>query len=478
MSGLKPASVAHGVGREAAGDRIDPRVWRVAAVVVIGPFMTQLDSTVVNVSLSTIRQDLHASTGAAQWIVSGYLLALALMLPLSGWLVDRVGAKRLYLGCFTVFTVASLLCGAAGTMQQLVLARLLQGMAGGLLAPMTQMMMARAAGRHMARVLGYTVAPILIAPILGPVIAGAVLKYAAWPWLFYLNLPMGILGVSLAALLLPGDAAMTQKRRFDLVGLLLISPGLACFLYGLPNASQAGGAPFLAAGAIMIGAFVWHARAKGGAALIDLEIFGNRVFSAAAATQFLSNGVFYARQFLIPLFLITGCALTAGQAGGLLTAMGIGMLCSYPLVGSLTERFGCRAVSAGGALLALAGMVPFVWMTLTGFSPTLTVASLLAMGAGHGTINIPSISAAYASVAKERLAGANTAINIVQRLGGPLATTITATVMSLTAGHGPAPGQRPFLVAFAFLFGLHLVTFAAATQLPKFIQPDAGRSRP
>ena len=459
----------------AAADRIDPRVWRVAAVVFIGPFMAQLDSTVVNVSLSTIRQDLHAATAAAQWIVSGYLLALALMLPLNGWLVDRIGAKRLYLGCFATFTAASLLCGAARTMDQLILARLLQGMAGGLMSPMPQMMMAQVAGRHLARVMGYTVVPILIAPILGPATAGAILRYASWPWLFYLNLPMGMLGLSLAAFLLPRDAATIQKRPFDLAGFVMISPGLACLLYGLPNASHAAGASALLASVLLLGGFVRHARRLGRAALIDLAVFDNRIFSTAAATQFFSNGGMYARQFLVPLFLITGCALSPGRAGGLIAAMGVGMLCSFPLVGSLTERFGCRAVSAGGALLALGGMVPFLWMTRTGFSTTLTLVSLLVTGVGQGTIGIPSMSAAYASVARDRLAVANTAINIVQRLGGPLATTTAAIVVSLAAAHGPAPGPRPFLAAFALLTGLQLITFGMAIRLPKLVHPDVGR---
>ena len=161
-----------------SSEGIDPRIWKMAAVVIAGPFMTQLDSTVVNVSLSTIRTELHASIETAQWIIGGYLLALALMLPLSGWLVDRVGAKRLYLGCFSAFTLASLLCGFSRTMDELICARLIQGVAGGLLAPMTQMMVARVAGIHMARVMGYLVMPILIAPIVGPVLAGVILKYA------------------------------------------------------------------------------------------------------------------------------------------------------------------------------------------------------------------------------------------------------------------------------------------------------------
>src|ERR1700744_3889917 len=117
--------------------------------------MSQMDSTVVNVSLSAIRDDLHSSTESAQWIISGYLLALALMLPLNGWLVDRIGAKRLYLICFSAFTLASILCGAAHTMNQLIASRVIQGIAGGLLAPMAQLMIARVAGRHMARFVGY-----------------------------------------------------------------------------------------------------------------------------------------------------------------------------------------------------------------------------------------------------------------------------------------------------------------------------------
>src|SRR5580704_14784884 len=125
--------------RETADDRktkLDPAVLRVVAVVLLGPFMSQIDATVVNVSLSAIRDDLHSSTETAQWIVSAYLLALALMLPLNGWLVDRIGAKRLYLGCFTLFTVTSMGCGAARSMAALVAARVLQGMAGGRLAPL------------------------------------------------------------------------------------------------------------------------------------------------------------------------------------------------------------------------------------------------------------------------------------------------------------------------------------------------------
>src|SRR6202453_4469765 len=162
-----------GGGGEA--DPLAPGIWKITAVAVAGTFMPLLSTTMVNVSLPSLAAELHASLSTIQWVTSGYLLALAVMLPLNGWLVDRIGAKALYLWCFAAFTLSSTLCGLAWSANALIAFRVLQGMSGGLLAPMAQMMMARAAGKHMARVLGWAALPIMLAPILGPVIAGAIL---------------------------------------------------------------------------------------------------------------------------------------------------------------------------------------------------------------------------------------------------------------------------------------------------------------
>jgi EmrB/QacA subfamily drug resistance transporter len=472
---LKKADIAipEPVVKASSDPGINPEVWRVAAVVLLGPFMTNLDSTVVNISLSTIGLDLRSSITASQWIISGYLLALALMLPLNGWLVDRMGAKRLYLICFSGFTLASLLCGMATTINGLIVARVIQGMAGGLLVPMAQMMMARVAGRHLARVMGYTAVPILISPILGPVVAGLILKYASWRWLFYLNLPIGALAVVLAFLLLPKDEISNQRRPFDLLGFLLVSPGLVCLLYGLERASHGNGALPLVTGMALISAFLWHAIRKGSSGLVDVGLFQNRIFSTSAVTQFLSNGQLYAGQFLVPLFLITGCGLTVGRAGWMLTSMGIGMLCSFPLMGFMTETFGCRAVSMCGASMALLGAVPFLWMSEGHFSPLLTILCMFVRGAGQGAIGVPSLSAAYASVPKHKLPLATSALNIVQRLGGPVATTLTAIVMSLSAIYLPHLGTHSFVTAFLVLIGFHLVTLASATRLPALVHQSS-----
>ncbi|MDQ1388103.1 MAG: hypothetical protein QOF56_1557 [Acidobacteriaceae bacterium] len=205
-------------------------IWKIVTVAILGSFLSQLDATVVNVSLPTLAVELHSTLSTIQWVTSGYMLALALMLPMNGWLVDRVGARRLYLWCFATFTMSSALCGATWSAESLVGCRVLQGMSGGLLVPMTQMMIARAAGKHMARVLGYAALPILLGPILGPVLAGTILQFASWRWLFLVNVPVCLAGIVMAALFLPDDSGERRVRAFDCVGFALLSPGLVLFL--------------------------------------------------------------------------------------------------------------------------------------------------------------------------------------------------------------------------------------------------------
>jgi len=336
-------------------DRLDASIWKITSVAVLGSFLAQLDATIINVSLSSLATELHSSLSMIQWVTSGYLLALTLILPLNGWLVDCIGAKALYLWCFSAFTLSSALCALAWSTNSLIAFRILQGMCGGLLTPMAQMMMARVAGRHMARVIGYAAVPILLAPILGPVIAGAIMQYASWRWLFLINLPVGVLALGLAAAFLPNDRNERRKRNLDVLGLVLLSPGLVLFLYASDNIGEWSSFWMLVAAAVLLAMFFCTARRKGDQALIDLRLFKDKVFSASAITQFLSNGVMFSGQMLIPIYLIRGCGRSPGEMGWLLAPLGLGMLCTYPQMGVLTKRFGIRWVSAAGALLAFAG---------------------------------------------------------------------------------------------------------------------------
>jgi MFS family permease len=302
------------------------------------------------------------------------------------------------------------------------------------------------------------------------------LKYLGWPWLFYVNLPVGILAVALAAWILPCDKPAAQKRPFDLAGFLIISPGLVCLLYGLEQSSHHGDIRVLILGLVLLGAFIRHAHRRKSKALIDIELFKIRDFSTAATTQFLAFGIIYGGQFLIPLFLTTGCNLTATQTGWILGSMGLGMLCVYPCMGNLTDRFGCRAVVCGGVFLNFLGTLPFLWMAFSGFSMVPALIGLFVRGMGQGATGIPSISAAYASVPREKLSLATMAVNIVQRLGGPTITTVIAIMVSLSTNVSSASAHA-FLVPFAALILLQLLVLVSANRLPIRIQQDSDSSK-
>ena len=450
-------------------DRLDTSIWKIMSVVVLGSFLAQLDATVVNVSLSSLALDLHSTLSARlDRDTSGYLMALALVLPLNGWLLDRIGARALYLWCFSAFTLSSALCGFAWSANSLIGFRILQGMSGGLMAPMAQIMMARAAGKHMARVIGFASIPIVLAPILGPVIAGVILQYASWRWLFLINLPVGALALVLAVLFLPRNGEEKRPRNLDLLGLALLSPGLVLFLYGSDHLGDPAGLVTVLVSIVLLALFFWTAARKGDKALIDLRLFRGKVFCASVATQFMSNGVSFAGQMLIPIYLIRACVRSPSETGLLLAPLGLGMLCIYPLMGTLTKRFGIRRVSAGGAFLAFAGTLPFIYLASHGLVVAVLACALFIRGAGLSAVGVPSVAAAYAAVRREDLPMASTALNIVQRLGGPILTTLCATFLGwrLAVSHEHAALQSAFAAAFVLLCAFHALLFAAAMRLP------------
>jgi EmrB/QacA subfamily drug resistance transporter len=458
----KPAAVD-------TSDQLHPDIWKITAVAVLGSFLAQLDATVANVSLSSLASELHTGLSTIQWVTSGYLLALTLSLPMSGWLVDRIGTKSVYLWCIAAFTLSSALCGLAWSAQSLIAFRVIQGISGGLLAPMAQMMMARAAGKQMARVVGYAAVPVLIAPVLGPVVAGMILQHTSWRWLFLINLPFGVLAIVLASLFLPNDREGARPRELDWTGLALLSPGLVIFLYGSDRIGERTGQWIMLAAVALLGLFFWSAKRKGDRALVDLQLFKGKVFPASALTQFLSNGALFAGQMLIPIYLIRACGRSPGEMGWLLAPLGLGMMFTYPWMGRLTHYFGIRKLCAGGALVAMAGTLPLLYLADHGLNFTVLAIALFVRGVGQSAVGIPSMSAAYASVKRSELPMTTTTLNIVQRLGGPTFTTLCATFLGwrLAAQPSSQTSLTPYALAFVLLCVLHAINALAALRLPR-----------
>ena len=221
-------------------DKLDKGVLMVAGVVVLGAIMSILDITVVSVALNTFQEEFNATAAEVAWTMTAYTLALASVIPLTGWAADRFGTKRLYLLAVALFTAGSVLCAAATSLEMLVLFRVLQGLGGGMLMPLGMTILTRAAGpERVGRVMAVLGIPMLLGPIFGPILGGALIESASWHWIFLINLPIGIAAIVYAWIVLPKDN-VEPSETFDWLGMLLLSPGLAAFLFGVSSIPEAG----------------------------------------------------------------------------------------------------------------------------------------------------------------------------------------------------------------------------------------------
>ncbi len=317
-------------------DRIDAYVWRISAVVIVGSIMSILDTTIVNVALDTLRRELHSTIAQIQWVVTGYLLALAAVIPVTGWAAKRFGAKHVYVVSLIVFTAGSALCGLATSTTELIAFRVLQGVGGGMILPIGQLMMAEAAGpKRMGRVMSIVAVPAMLAPILGPTIGGLILENASWQWIFYVNVPIGVIAVVAALRILP-NVKSGVSERLDVVGLVLLAVGLPLLTYGLAEIASTGtiGAAKVIGPAVLglglIAAFCFHAL-RIDKPLLDLRLYRRRTFSSASIAMFCLGGALFGGMILLP-FYWQQIRLESVVDTGLLTApQGLGMALVMPL---------------------------------------------------------------------------------------------------------------------------------------------------
>jgi EmrB/QacA subfamily drug resistance transporter len=426
----------------AAGDRIEAHVWRIAGVVILGMIMSILDTTIVNVALRTLGHDLHSSISQIQWVVTGYLLSLAAVIPVTGWAARRYGAKRVYMTSLVLFTAGSALCAMASSTTSLVLFRVLQGAGGGMIMPVGQLIMAQVAGpKRMGWVMGIVAMPAMLAPILGPVVGGTILQNLHWSWIFLVNLPIGLIAFVLGWRMLPqtdsGDAG-----RLDVVGLGLLSSGATAVVYGLSELGTSGSlsAPSViwptVAGLLLVGAFCWHAL-RVERPLLDVRLYANRVFGAASLTTFGLGAALFGAMILVPLYYQEVRHESVIVTGLLTGPQGLGMLLVMPLSGRLSERFGGGRVALAGVSVLCLGTLPLAFV---GPSTSVVEISLVLVlrGVGIGFSFMPAMTAAFASLKPEQLSDATPQLNVVQRVGGAIGTAVLAVVLQRAGGHAPS----------------------------------------
>jgi EmrB/QacA subfamily drug resistance transporter len=414
---------------------LSPELRRTSSVVVLGSIMSILDTTIVAVALATLGRDFRVSVTTIQWVATGYLLALAIVTPVSGWAVDRFGAKRIWVTSITLFVIGSSLCGLAWSADSLIFFRVLQGIGGGMLLPVGQSILARAAGpQRMGRVMSIIGVPMVMGPVLGPVLGGLIVSNYSWRWIFYINVPIGIIALVLSLRWLPKfDTNERFTTPFDTLGFCLLSPGLAALLYSLSEVGTTGSftstavlVSFVLGVALMLG-FVLHAlRAK--FPLLDLHPFRNRNFAIANVCIFVIGATLFGSMFLLPIYYQVARGQEAWQAGLLMAPQGLGAACIMRWAGGMTDRFGPRRVVPFGILLMAAATIPFAFVT-TSTSEVLLAVTLFARGLGLGLSMMPVTAAAYYDLNHAEIPKASTVMNIVRLTGGSVATALFAVVL-------------------------------------------------
>lgn len=440
-------------------EKLDARLVKLGAVIVCGAFLSAMDATIVSVSLDSVGHEFSAPLSSLQWVAAGYLLALAMVVPVTGWAAERFGARRMWLFALSLFVAASALCGAAWSVESLIAFRLLQGLGGGLIPPLAQILLVRAAGpQRIGRVMTMVSVPTQLAPIVGPSVGGLLVHDLGWRWIYWINLPLGGIAVLFAWLALEKDTP-GERGRLDVLGLLLLSPGLTALLYGLsvleesPDGFGSGKVlAFVGGGAALMAVFVVRAlRQRATPPVVDLRLFGNRAFALSSGLLFLLGATLFGAMFLLPLYYQQVQGHDALRAGLLLAPQGVGTVIALALAGALVDRFGPRYIVLTGIALTVLGTLAFTGAG-TGTGDALLTGSLVLRGLGLGAVATPLTASAYRSLTKDAVPRAAPALVIVQRIGGSLGTAALAVLLQGQLGRSEGAGE-PSAAAVADAFG-------------------------
>ena len=447
----------------------------VPLVVACAMFMQNLDSTVIATALPTIARSLNESPLRLNVAITCYLLSLAVFIPISGWTADRFGARRVFTLAIVVFTLGSIACGISNSLSALVGARILQGMGGALMVPVGRLVLLRTVPKSdLVRAMSFVSVPALIGPVMGPPVGGLIVTYASWRWIFFINIPIGVLGIVLVNRLV-GDLKETGRRPFDLSGFALTGIGLASLAFGFENVGR-GALPnivvmgLLAVGGVCLGFYVRHA-GRVSHPIIDLTLLKIPTYAMASIGGFLFRVGLGALPFLLPLLLQVGFGLSALNSGMLTFASAAGAMLMKTSAVRVLRTLGFRIVLVGDALISAAFL--FGYSLFRPSTPHLVIFFALLAGGFFRSLQMTSINTlSYADVPAALLSRATSLTSMAQQLsqtaGVATAALLLHTVLTLRGGTAlTAVDFYPVFVGIAIISLLSVPFFLK-------MSPDAG----
>ncbi|OBG60684.1 MULTISPECIES: DHA2 family efflux MFS transporter permease subunit [unclassified Mycobacterium] len=418
-------------------DKLDAKLLKIAGVCGLACVMAIMDNTAVAVAQRTFIAQFNSTQAIVSWTIAGYMLAFATVIPLMGWAADRFGTKRLFMGSVLAFTAGSLLCALAPNILLLIIFRVLQGIGGGMVVPLSFVILTHEAGpKRVGRLMAVGGIPILLGPIGGPVLGGWLVGAYGWKSIFLINIPVGLVAVALAAVMFPKDRP-ARSETLDVVGLLLLSPGAAIFLAGVSSipgrrtiADSYVLGPMILGLALMV-AFAFHAWYRADHPLIDLRLFKNRVVTHANITLLVFSVAFVGTGVLLPSYFQLVLHETPMQSGMRMVPVGIGAVLTLPFAGAFTDKHGSgKVVLLGLPLMALGlGIFTFGVARQAEYTPML-FAGLLIMGMGIGCTTTPISSTVLQALKPSQVARGTTLITVNQQVGGSIGAALMAVILT------------------------------------------------
>ncbi|MET9486902.1 MDR family MFS transporter [Nocardia sp. NPDC006630] len=457
----------------------DPALRKLVIVVVLGAIMTILDTTITSVAVNTLGAQFDTSLTAIQWVLTGYTLALSASIPLSGWAIVRFGPKTMWIASLLVFITGSVLCGMAWSIAALIMFRLLQGFGAGMVMPIGQTMLARAAGpARMGRVMSAVAVPAMLAPMLGPTVGGLILGHLSWRWMFFINIPLCAIAVIAAIALLPADPVRDRHAELDLLGLALLSPGLGALVYGAAQAGS-GRSPAdirviagVLTGIVLLGCYVLHARRKGDAALVDIRLLRDRNFAAVNVMMFVYIGTLSGLTALLPLNFQTVDGDSPLRSGAMVAPLGLGAIVTTLITGKLSDKHSPRLLILTGLPVVLLGIFGLTRIG-PGTSAFLVLALLFVIGLGHGMIMPAAMGVSYKTLRHSEIPSATTATNVGIRAGSSFGVAALLVLIQRNIAHR-TPEADTFTHAFSQTYWWALAIGAVAI-LPALMLPRQRR---
>jgi EmrB/QacA subfamily drug resistance transporter len=448
---------------------------RLPLIIACALFIENMDSTVIATSLPTIAQDLGVDPIALKLALTSYLVSLAVFIPISGWVADRVGARTTFVTAIGVFLLGSVLCAVSASLEMLVAARFLQGMGGAMMVPVGRLILLRSIPKsELVQAWNYLTIPALLGPLLGPPLGGFITTYFDWRWIFFINIPIGALGIWLGFRFVP-NLRDDQARPFDGTGFVLSGIGLSAAMLGLATLWEHMLSPMasvvcVAAGSAALAAYWFHAR-RIDHPLLDLRLFRIPTFRAGVLGGSLFRIGHGAVPFLLPLMLQIGFGLSALESGLLTFVSAIGAIFMKTISTRILERWGFRGVLVGNTLLVSATTV--IYGFFTPHTPHLLIIGLLFFGGCIRSLQFTSTNAiSFADVSARDMSQATGISSVLQQLSMSLGVTLGAYALQAAQWrHGGSELQLgDFPVAFVVVSGVALVSFFYFWRLPR----DAG----